>query len=440
MPEKDLQKTIQKEASLEGVGLHSGEKVRVTFKSAPEGHGIQFCRVDLPGKPCVKAEVSNVLDLDKRPRRTSIGVGEVEVQTIEHVMATLAALEIDNLLIEIDGVELPGLDGSALDFLETLKTAGIQLQSQPRRTFRVREPIWVEGEDASLTIIPSEEFRISYILSYDHPLLRSQSYEIVLNGNNFAKDLAPSRTFVLKHEAELLRSQGLGRGANYGNTLVIGEDGVIDNTLRFDNEFARHKVLDLLGDLYLIGHGLKGHIIAYRSGHPLNIQLVQRLKEQESSSLFWGVLAKEHITATELNLDRIKQILPHRDPFLFLDRVIDYEAGKRAVGIKEFNSDDYYFKGHFPKRPIVPGVIILEAMAQLGGIIILGKKENLGRYAYFVAMDDVRFRKPVLPGDQLVLKVEMLRFRERSGRVHGTAYVNDKVVAEADLMFALVDA
>jgi len=384
--------------------------------------------------------VSNVLDLDKRPRRTSIGVGEVEVQTIEHLMATLAALEIDNLLIEMDGVELPGLDGSALDFLKTLHKAGVQLQSQSRHVFRVREPIWVEEREANLTIIPSEEFRISYILSYDHPLLRSQSYEIVLNGSNFAKDLAPSRTFVLKQEAELLRSQGLGRGANYGNTLVIGEDGVIDNKLRFDNEFARHKVLDLLGDLYLIGHGLKGHIIAYRSGHPLNIQLVQKIREQEASSLSWGVLSKESIPAREMDLAQIQRILPHRDPFLFIDRIIAFEAGKRAVGVRLCKAEEYYFKGHFPKRPIMPGVLIVEAMAQLGGVLFLNTKENLGKYAYFIAMDNVRFRKPVLPGDELVLEVVITRNRTHSGRVHGKAYVNDKVVVEADLMVALVDA
>ena len=439
MSEENLQKTIQKEVALEGVGLHSGERVHVTFKSAPAGHGIQFVRVDLPGHPRVKVDVSSIMDVDKHPRRTSIGNGEVEVQTIEHLMATLFALEIDNLLIEIDGVEVPGLDGSALGFVEALRKGGIVTQDQPRRSFRVREPIWIEENGASLTVLPSEEFRISYVLSYNHPRLRSQFYEIILNGHNFEKELAPSRTFVLKQEAELLRKQGLGRGANYDNTLVIGEEGVIQNQLRFEDEFARHKVLDLIGDLYLMGHPIQGHVIAYRSGHPLNMKLLQKIKQQEESLLYWGVVGKGHMDVQEMDLDAIKRILPHRDPFLFIDKIVQFEP-ERAIGVKQCRPDEYYFKGHFPGRPIMPGVLIVEAMAQLGGILVLNKKENLGKYAYFIAMDHVRFRRPVLPGDQLILDVVLTRYRSRSGQVAAKAYVNGKVVAEADLMVALVDA
>jgi len=439
MSEKNLQKTIQNEVALEGIGLHSGEKVRVRFKGAPPGHGIQFARVDLPGHPRIKADASNVVDVEKCPRRTSLSNGTVEVQTVEHLMAALFALEIDNLLIEIDGVELPGLDGSALGFLETVRKGGIVAQDRPRRSFRVREPIWIEEGGASLTVLPSEEFRISYVLSYNHPRLRSQFYEITLNGHNFEKDLAPSRTFVLKQEAELLKQQGLGRGATYENTLVLGDEGVIQNKLRFEDEFVRHKILDLVGDLYLMGHPIQGHIIAYRSGHPLNMKLLRKIKEQEESLLYWGVMSKEHMDVQEMDLEQIKRILPHRDPFLFVDRIIAFEPDRRAVGIKTCSKDDYYFKGHFPGRPIMPGVLILEAMAQIGGILFLNKKENLGKYAYFITMDHVRFRKAVVPGDQLVIEVEMVRLRSHSGQVHGKAYVNGKVVVEAGLMVALVD-
>lgn len=441
MSEKNLQKTIQKDVALEGVGLHSGERVHIRFKGAPPGHGIQFARIDLPGSPRVKVDVSNVIDVEKRPRRTSIGKGDVEVQTIEHLMASLFAVEIDNLLIEIDGVEVPGLDGSALGFLEALHQGGIVTQEKPRHSFRVREPIFIEENGASLTVLPSNTLRISYVLSYNHPRLRSQFYEITLNGANFATDVAPSRTFVLKEEAEILRSRGLGRGATYENTLVVGEEGVIQNKLRFEDEFVRHKVLDLVGDLYLLGFPIQGHIIAYRSGHPLNMQLIRKIKEQEESLLYWGVAAKEkeHLSRTEMDLSQIKQIIPHRDPFLFVDRILTFEPDKRAVAIKTCSPDADYFKGHFPTRPIMPGVLIVEAMAQVGGVLVLNKKENLGKYAYFIAIDRVKFRKAVLPGDQLVLDVEMIRSRSNSGQVRGKGYVNGKLVAEADLMFALVD-
>ena len=369
-----------------------------------------------------------------------MGEGSVEVQTIEHLMASLAALEIDNLLVEIDGVELPGLDGSALGFFEVLKGAGVQTQDQPRRLFRIREPIWVEENGTSLIALPYEGFRISYTLSYDHPLLRAQHYEIILNGANFEKEVAPSRTFCLKREADQLRSLGMGRGANYDNTLVIGDEGIIQNKLRFDDECARHKVLDLIGELYLLGASLRGHVIAYRSGHPLNIKFIRKIKEQEKRMLGGGVMTAELLPGvTTMTLDQIKQIIPHRDPFLFVDKIIAFEENKRAVGVKQLSDQDHFFKGHFPKRPIMPGVLIIEALAQVSGVLILNRKENLGKYAYFMGMNKVKFRKPILPGDQLILEVEFLRSKSKSGQMYGRALVDGKVVAEAEMMFVLVD-
>jgi len=440
MSEKKLQNTIAKNVTLEGIGLHSGEKVRVTFKGAPPGHGIQFVRVDLPGKPTIQGNLSSLMDVGERPRRTSLKNGNAEVQTVEHLMAALFALELDNVIVEIDGVELPGLDGSAREFFEALQKGGVTSQNQPRQLFRVREPIFIDDNGASLTILPSEQFRISYVLSYPHPRLSAQFYDITLNGNNFAKEVLPSRTFVLRQEADALRQKGMGRGANYQNTLVIDETGVIDNTLRFEDEFARHKVLDLIGDLYLLGYPIQGHIIAYRSGHPLNMQLLRKLKEQEESLLYWGVMAKGPVEAGAMDLEKIKRIIPHRDPFLFVDEILEYEPDKRAVGLKRCSQDDFYFKGHFPNRPITPGVIIIEAMAQIGGIIILSKKENLGKYAYFIGINNVKFRKAVVPGEDIVMDVQLTRCRAKSGAVHATAYVKGKLVCEADLMFALVDA
>ena len=440
MSEKNLQKTIQKDVALEGVGLHSGKTVHLVFKNAPAGHGIRFVRVDLPGRPQIKVNVSSVIDVEKHPRRSSLGNDTVEVQTVEHLMAALFALEIDNLIIEIDGIEVPGLDGSALGFFEVLQKGGLATQDQLRHVFRVREPIYIEERGASLTILPSNALCISYMLVYNHPRLRSQFYEIILNGSNFAKEIAPSRTFVLEQEAELLQKQGLGQGANYENTLVVGEKGIIQNTLRFEDEFARHKILDLVGDLYLMGCPVQGHIIAYRSGHPLNMRLIQKLKEQEDKLLHWGVVAEERITKTEMDLEAVKRIIPHRDPFLFVDKIVEYEDGKRAVGIKVCKPEEAYFKGHFPDRPIMPGVLIVECLAQVAGILVLNKEGNRGKYAYFISIENMKFRKAVLPGDTLVLVAEIIRLRERSGRARTVASVDGKVVAEGEMMFALVDA
>lgn len=289
--------------------------------------------------------------------------------------------------------------------------------------------------------LPDEAFRISYTLHYNHPLLRSQYYEIALNGANFEKELAPSRTFCLEGEASELRKRGMGRGATYENTLVIGEKGVVQNRLRFEDEFARHKVLDLIGDLYLLGIPIQGHIIAHRSGHPLNLKFLRKLKEQGERISWGGVTPKEVIPGvSEMNLEQIKRILPHRDPFLFVDRILAFEENRRAVAVKRLSKDDYFFKGHFPNHPIMPGVLIIEALAQVGGLLILNRPGNLGKYAYFMGMDKVKFRKPVLPGDELILEVEVIKSKSKIGHVCGKAMVDRKVVAEADMMFVVVDA
>ena len=234
---------------------------------------------------------------------------------------------------------------------------------------------------------------------------------------------------------------GMGRGATYDNTLVIGEEGVIQNRFRFDDECARHKVLDLVGDLYLMG-AMHGHILAHRSGHPLNLAFVRKLREQQTRLSWGGVRAKEQIPgATRMDLEQIKRIIPHRDPFLFVDHVLSFEENKRVVGVKRLSMKDSFFSGHFPTHPIMPGVLIVEALAQVAGLLILNRKENLGKYAYFMGMDKVKFRKPVLPGDELILEVEMVRMKERAGHARGQALVNGKVVAEAGMMtFAVVDA
>lgn len=443
----EFQKTIAKEVTLKGIGLHSGNSVEVKFKPAPIMSGINFIRADLPLKPRILAHLSNVIDLTRTPRRTSVSREAIEIHTIEHIMATLAGLAIDNIDVEIDGDEAPGLDGGATPFIEILKQAQIVEQDSPRQYFRIREPLWVTEEDSLLVILPANDFRVSYTLSYNHPLLKAQFLDILVSEDTFEREIAPSRTFCLEGEVDSLQGQGLGKGANYDNTIVVGENGIIDNKLRFEDEFARHKILDLIGDLYLLGLPLKGHVIALKSGHPLNIKLLRKIAQQKERLSLGGVKAEYSLvsgtptgTGTQLDTSMIMKILPHRYPFLLVDRILELEEGKRAVGIKNVTINDNFFSGHFPTRPVMPGVLVIEAMAQVAGVLMLSQKEHQGKLAYFMAIDKVKFRKTVVPGDQLILEVEVIRLRSKTGQVHTEAKVEGKVVAEANLMFSLVEA
>lgn len=402
--------------------------------------GIMFQRVDLPHKPFIRADVNSMLSLKKNPRRTIISCDGAEVQTIEHLMAALCGEGIDNILIEIDNSEIPGLDGSALSFVETIKKAGILEQGVERRTHKITAPLWATDEDSSIVILPCPEFKISYTLSYDHPALETQFLEIAWNNDFFEKEIAPARTFCLAEEAEALVKSGLGKGANYANTLVVSDDGVVKNKLRFENEFIRHKILDLIGDFYLLGMPLKGHIIAIKSGHTLNMKLVRKIKDQMEAQMMVAIKSVEGCSRDgEIDTMTIMKILPHRYPFLLVDRVLCVEEGKRAVGIKNVSINEGFFQGHFPGRPVMPGVLIVEAMAQVGGVLMLSPAENRGKLAFFMAADNVKFRKPVIPGDQLRIEVEVGKMRSKTGQVLTRALVGGVVVAEGELMFALVD-
>jgi len=431
------QRTIEKETILSGVGLHTGKRATLVFKPLPEDSGINFVRVDLPGKPQIKAGVSSLLALSQSLRRTSLGNNGAEVHTVEHLMAALSGLCIDNLLIEIDNIEIPGLDGSSLNFLEAFLAAGIKDQEKPRNYLVIKEPIFVQDEGASLVVFPAEECSISYTLSYNHPLLRGQFLELKIDQQSFKSELSSARTFCLENEALLLQQSGVGCGANYDNTLVVGKEGVIKNKLRYSDEFVRHKILDLLGDLYVLGCPIKGRIIALKSGHTLNLKLLKKL-DLELQKL-------KPKSAEELNLDgqldvnMIMKILPHRDPFLFVDRILHLEKGKRVTGLKNVTINDYFFKGHFPGKPVMPGVLIVEAMAQVGGVMMLAAPENRGKLAFFLAADKIKFRKMVVPGDQIIFEVEAGKIKSKTGQVFGKALVDGKVVCEAELMFAFVE-
>lgn len=436
----EKQKTIAREIKLNGIGLHTGKMVNVSFRPAEADAGISFIRTDIDSRPIIKATIDSWLLQSIARRRSSIGNDGAQVHTVEHLMATLSGLGIDNLIVEIDNEELPGLDGSSANFLETLTKAGLVEQDKERRYYCVKEPIFVEEGDSTIAVLPYPELKVSYGLDYQHPYIKTGFMEIKINPVSFKNELASARTFCLEEEAEDLKKQGLGKGANYDNTLVVGKEGVIKNKLRFPDEFIRHKILDLLGDLYLLGEPLKGHVVAVKSGHSLNLKILKKINAQRGKSIPSRNYKREAVVDSGgMDINEIMKILPHRHPFLFVDRIVSLEKGKHVVGIKNLTMNDYFFKGHFPGRPVMPGVIILEAMAQVGGVMMLSEEENRGKIAYFMTINNAKFRKTVLPGDQLVLDISAVKIRSKTGMVRGEAFVDGKVVAEADFMFALGD-
>ncbi|MFO0973135.1 MAG: UDP-3-O-acyl-N-acetylglucosamine deacetylase [Phycisphaerae bacterium] len=430
------QQTIAAPAELSGYGLFTGEPVTVRFKPAAPGSGVQFVRVDRPKPVRIPALVQNVA---KRARRTSLQNGSASVETIEHCMAALHGLGIDNVEIELEGGELPGCDGSSVAFVDALTSVGIVPQDAPLEPLVIRDTVHVAEGDAELIAAPgdSESLNIIYDLDYgDHGLLPRQIYAVRLGPDTFRHEICTARTFVFEFEAELLREQGLGKHLSYRDVVVIGRNGVIENEFRFPDEPARHKVLDLIGDLLLAGRPLCGRIYAHKSGHALNHELVRRLIAE--------IEARQLATALRgdpcMDVRKLQRILPHRFPFLMIDRVVEIDGDRRAVGIKNVSINEDYFQGHFPAQPIMPGVLILEAMAQLAGILLSRKLEHTGKVAMLLSMDGVKFRRPVVPGDQLLLEVRTLRVKSRIGHVQAIARVGDEVAAQAEIKFMMVDA
>jgi len=428
------QQTIAKAVGIEGRGLFSGHPAEVTFRPAPANHGVVFIRKDMGGQP-IPANVDHVMPA---LRRTSLRSGDATIDTCEHCMSAIAGLQLDNLVIEIDGPELPAFDGSAKPFLDVLTGAGRVETDAPRTMLVVREPVVVQHEDAVVAAVPCDdpEMQVIYELDYGAtgPIGRQLRTFDFSNGD-YAHEIAPARTFILADEARQLRERGSGAHLSPEDVLVIGDDGPLgDNRLRFDDEPVRHKMLDLIGDLYLLGAAIQGRIIAYKSGHALNHELVRALLRQLRSHQ-----RRQAVRQQAIDIRRLARIMPHRYPMLLVDRVVQIEGDQRAIGIKNVTINEPFFQGHYPGTPIMPGVLIVEAMAQLSGVLIGQKAEHTGKLAVLLSLDKVKLRKPVVPGDQLVIEAEAIKIRSRIAHMRCKAYVADDLAAEAEVKFMLVD-
>ena len=437
----ERQRTIRREISHSGIGVHTRNKSRITFKPAPTNHGVKFDRTDTDEPVVIEDVIDNVSDV---VRGTTIASNGVKIHTVEHVLAALMGFGIDNLVVEVNANEPPVGDGSSLPFVAMLEEAGIEEQDAPKRWFAPREPIHFSEDGVTIVVLPSDSLRISATISYERPGLDSQYCSLPITTETFINEVAPSRTFCFYHEVEHLMREGLIKGGSLDNAVVIKDEAVLTKEgLRFPNEFVRHKILDLMGDLYLLGRPLKAHVIAIKSGHVSHIKLTRLLRERVAMTESTrpeapGVVHPE--TGEVFDIGRIMRILPHRYPFLLVDRIVELERGRRVVGLKNVTINEPFFAGHFPDRPIMPGVLIVEAMAQVGAILLLTSSGNDGRIVYFASVDKCRFRRPVMPGDQLRIEAEAVAVRGKIAKMKTAAYVGDEKAAEAELMCALADA
>lgn len=429
------QHTLAGPTEVTGRGLFHGDLVTCTILPAPPDHGIVFERIDLPKPVEIPATIANVTP---RNRRTTLKVGDVTIETVEHCLSALAGLAIDNAVIRLTGPELPCGDGSALPYVNAIQKAGIVRQDAQRRYCQITEPITVEEGDALIAALPAErdDLQILYDLNYpDEPRIPRQLHAFHLNSESYVRDIAPARTFSLKEEAQALWDRGMCHHVTPRDVLVIDQNGPIDNAFRFDNEPVRHKILDVIGDIYLLGRPIHGRIVAYRSGHSLNHQLVYRLLEKLRAEQ--GL--QTHLQR-QMDVRSIMKVLRHRYPMLMIDRVVEVHGDQRAIGIKNVTINEPFFQGHYPGTPIMPGVMIVEAMAQLSGLLLSSVLEHRGKIAVLLSLDKVKLRRPVLPGDQMVIEAETIRAQGRTANVKCKALVGGQLAAEAQIKFVMVDA
>ncbi len=434
------QKTISKPVSFSGIGLHTGSLTTVTFKPAPENSGITFFRVDIKDSPPIPAHIDYVVDVS---RGTTIGIGDAKVHTVEHALAAMVGLGIDNLNIELDAEEIPNGDGSSLPVMSTLQKAGIVEQDAEKQYITVDRPIYYRQGDVTLSILPADELRVSMTIAYDHVAIGTQYASYTITEDTFAREIAPARTFCFLREVKMLQEKGLIRGGSLESAVVIGDDTILNDELRFPDEFVRHKILDLIGDMYLLGRPVKGHVVGVKGGHEKNVLFSKQIRDTMANGN-----GKRHAnrpalpslnTPPALDVNKIMKILPHRYPFLLVDRILSFVPMERVTGIKNVSVNEPFFQGHWPETPVMPGVMIIEAMAQVSAVLIFGENRDPdGKLAFFLGVDKARFRRTVVPGDQLVIECEMVRRRKNACKVAAKALVDGAVVAEAVMTFGLM--
>ncbi len=421
-------RTITTAQTLSGVGLHLGEPCKLTFQPAKSGTGIVFQRLDIDGHPVIPAHVSQVTASE---RRTQIGTGAAAIHTVEHVLSAVAALEIDDIRIEMDGPEPPIMDGSAAPFFEALLAAGIQEIDGEPVYLTLHEPIRIIDGASVYEAYPSDTLSLDVTIDFPHPIVGHQHGKYVVTQQTYRDELASARTFGFVHEVEALRAKGLIKGASTQNAIVLDDTGVVDTTLRWDDEFVRHKAMDCVGDLALTGARVRARIVAVKPSHRGTVTLAREMVRMTRE--------QRKIMAGSMSIDEIMKVLPHRYPFLLVDRIVELDD-KRIVGIKNVTINEPFFQGHFPGHPIMPGVLIIEAMAQVGGMLMMGTIEQPeNKVVYFIGLDNVRWRRPVKPGDQIRFELEVVQIRGTVCKMRGIAKVDGDLVAEADMAAMIRD-
>lgn len=425
---REKQHTVAKAVALEGIGVHSGLPSRIEIKPAPANSGIVFRRTDLPERPEIPAVLDNVT---RTHLGTHLGAGRAEVLTVEHVLAALAALEVDNAVLDLEGPEPPIADGSFAPYVEAVRTAGRRAQEAEATVIELTSPVAVApGEHGSYVAVPDDGYRISATIDFAHEAVGRQYGAFAVDAGGFQAGLAQARTFGFAADADALHARGLALGASLDNTVVLDDEGVLNSELRFPDEFLRHKVGDLVGDLALMGGRFRGHVVAERPSHGGNVELARAIRRQHDRA---G-------RANSIGIRRIMEYLPHRYPMLLVDRILELEPRRRIVGLKNVTINEPFFGGHFPEHPVMPGVLVVEAMAQVGGLLLMDSVEDpQDKVVYFMSLDNVKWRRPITPGDQVVFELEMLNLRRQTCKMKGTGTVDGQLVAQAEMTARVVD-